>query len=375
MLKISKPVTMEPTAICTKTNVNLITIGINREFGSIDAFLALRISTVIETQRFIIITPESGFSDLQVSTSPNILITVFYNNTVVEVITNSTGYAILGTWSSKSNSKYTLNSLDYLSIAANVDLTGTEIHTSKPASVFAGHGCASIPDGVSACDHAVEQIPPLSRWGRLFVVATFERNVPGDSIKIVASENDTEITVTCLSDDVPEVLVQQVLNGNEHISFQMLSNGTCIINSSYPILAVQFSTGDSLSPTYLGDPSMTIIPNMDMYFKSGTAKFISPILGEDLSAHYMHFINIYIYYPPGVNITTPTIDGVSLPNNENFQQIILGQPFLPEGVNGTFHIFKGTVAGGLHVIETNGHVAAIVYGYHTSEMYSYTVNY
>ena len=371
--ELTKTSTIQPTAICTDTNVDLMTIGINKETGSIDAFLTYKLSNVLKANTFIIITPEA---DTSVTTANNFIITAFYNNTEVEVISYSkVRHAISGSWLSKNDTKYTLNSFDYVSITAKVDLTGTEILTNKPASVFSGHQCPNIPIGVRACDHAVEQIPPLSRWGRQLVVTAFQRNVPGDIVKIVASENNTEITVICLNDSVPEVLVQKVLNGNEHLSFQLPSNGTCLINSSHPILAVQFSTGSSLSPTSLGDPSMTIIPNLDMYFKSGRARFISPITTKALSDRYMHFVNIYIYYPPGVNITTPTIDGVSLLNSENFQQIIIGQPFLPESVNGTFHVFKGTVSGGLHVIETNGHVAAIVYGYRTWEMYSYTVNY
>ena len=371
--ELTKPSTIQPTAICTDTNVDLITIGINKEAGSVDAFLSFKLSNVLYARAFIIITPGAETST---STANNFIITAFYNNTAVEVISSlRVRYAISGSWSSKSNTLYTLNSFDYLSITAKVDLTGTEIRTNKPASVFSGHHCPNIPVGVRACDHVVEQIPPVSRWGRQLVVTAFQRNVPGDIVKIVASENNTKIRVKCLNDSVPEVLVQKVLNGSEHFNFQLPSNGTCIINSSHPILAVQFSTGSALSPNSLGDPSMTIIPNMDMYFKSGRARFISPISSTVLSDRYMHFVNIYIYYPSGVNITTPTIDGVSLSNNENFQQIIIGQPFLPEGVHGTFHIFKGTVDEGLHVIETNGHVAAIVYGYRTWEMYSYTVNY
>ena len=370
--ELTRPSTIQATAICTNTNVDLNMIGINKETGSIDAFLTFKLSNVLKANTFIIITPEAETST---STANNFIITAFYNNTKVEVISYiKVKYAVSGRWSSRTNTKYTLNSFDYLSITAKVDLTGTEIRTNKPVSVFSGHHCPNIPIGVRACDHAVEQIPPVSRWGRQFVVTAFQRNVPGDIVKIVASENNTEITVECLN-DVPEDIVRNVLNGTEHLSFQLPSNGTCLINSSHPILAVQFSTGSSLSPNSLGDPSMTIVPNMDMYFTSGRARFISPISSTTLSDRYMHFVNIYIYYPPGVNITTPTIDGVSLPNNENFQQIIIGQPFLPEGVNGTFHVFKGTVDEGLHVIETNGNMAAIVYGYRTWEMYSYTVNY
>ena len=368
LLNLMKPLTVEPTALCVEKGVNLMAIGINREAWSFDAFITFNLPGVLEAETFIIITPET---DSKSRTKNNhVIIAAFYNNTEVEFIMSpNVTYTISGTWSARFNASYTLNSFDYLSIEAKVDLTGNEIHTSKPVSVFSGHMCANIPIGVRACDHVVEQIPPVSRWGKQFIVTTFERRVKGDSIKMVASQDDTGITVTCLNDIAP------VLSGNKNLSFQLPQNETCVINSSHPILAVQFSIGGGLSFSDLGDPSMTIIPHLDTYFTSGKARFISPIINTTLSDPYMHFVNIYVYYPPGVNITTPTIDGVSLPNNKNFQQIIIGQPFLPEGVNGTFHIFKGTVAGGVHVIETNGHVAAIVYGYRAWEMYSYTVNY
>ena len=363
-------VTIQPSAICTEVDVMMI--GINKESGSIDAFLTSKLSSVLETSTYIIMTPDTESDN---SLTNNFIIAAFYNNTEVTIITDSTvSYSTSGTWSSKSSSKYTLSNLDYISIAASVDLTGTEIHTSKPISVFSGHHCANIPFGVGLCDHVVEQIPPVSRWGTLFAVTTFQRNVPGDTVKIVASENNTEITVACLSDEVPKVLVQATINGKRHLSFQLPTNETCLINSSYPILAVQFSTGGKLSPTHLGDPSMSLIPHLHMYFTSGRAKFISPQLDGDIST-LKHFVNIYIYYPTEVNITTATIDGVSLLHNENFQQVLVGQSLLPEGVEGSIYIFKGTVAGGLHVIEANGHVAATVYGYHTWQMYSYTVNY
>ena len=375
LLNLTKPLTMEPTALCVEKGINLMAIGMNREVWSFDAFITFNLPDILQAETFIIITPETD-SERKGTKNNHLIIAAFYNNTEVEFIMNANvTYTISGNWSAQFNTRYTLNSFDYLSVESENDLTGNEIHTSKPVSVFSGHKCANIPVEANACDHVVEQIPPVSRWGKHFIVTTFERSLrelQGDSIKMVVSQDDTEITVTCLSDIAPEHLVLAELNRN--LSFQLPPNKTCIINSSHPILAVLFSIGSERAVSDLGDPSMTIIPHLDTYFTTGKAKFVSPILGKNAS-DFMHFVNIYIRYPPELNITTPTMDGTSLLNNENFHQIIIEEPLLPEGVEGSIHIFKGTVDEGLHVIETNGHVAVIVYGYRTWEMYSYTVNY
>jgi len=54
--------------------------------------------------------------------------------------------------------------------AYKTDITGYKIVGSRPVSVFAGHACASIPEGKSYCDHIVEQIPPVSELGKLHFV-------------------------------------------------------------------------------------------------------------------------------------------------------------------------------------------------------------
>ena len=50
------------------------------------------------------------------------------------------------------------------------DMTGFRIVGNRPFSVFAGHACAFIPEGVFYCDHIVEQIPPVSELGKLHFV-------------------------------------------------------------------------------------------------------------------------------------------------------------------------------------------------------------
>ena len=53
-------------------------------------------------------------------------------------------------------------------VAGICDLTGTQIRANKKISVFSGHACAYIPPKVEACNHLVEQMPPVSAWGKQY---------------------------------------------------------------------------------------------------------------------------------------------------------------------------------------------------------------
>ena len=353
-------------AMCTDTDTEITAIGINSESRSLDAFRISKVPDILKPEVYVAITPEVSSSyQLQVG----IVVSAFFDNTEVEITIGSTAsYTMSGMLNTSSpQPHFTLNTMDYISISGSSDLTGAEIRSSKPVSVVSGHECANIPLGASACDHVVEQIPPVSKWGRIFILSTFARNVPGDIIKVVASDNNVTITVDCSNSTQSNVILNSKIDNNEHLQFYLPSTDTCILSSSSPVLVVQFSTGGSLSPTLKGDPSMTVVPSLKQFFTSGKAEFISPDMDED----YEHFATFHIYYPPGVTAITPMLDGTSLLSDVNFSEIVIQESITPSNLEGSIHILKGTVGQGAHKLETNGYVAAIVYGYRNWEMYSY----
>ena len=88
-----------------------------------------------------------------------------YNNTLllitprVDTIIGS-AFTLNGTTAS-----IMLHEAETLLVANTSDLTGTVVLSTKPIALFSGHGCANVPALVTACDHLVEQIPPVSTWG------------------------------------------------------------------------------------------------------------------------------------------------------------------------------------------------------------------
>src|SRR5690606_31407192 len=85
------------------------------------------------------------------------------------------------------------------------DLSGSQVLSSKPIAVYAGHVCAAYGTNASACNHLVEQMPPVSSFGTHFVTApfrTFDGRGPGgptaqygDFVRVMAGQDETEVQV------------------------------------------------------------------------------------------------------------------------------------------------------------------------------------
>ncbi|MEZ5178205.1 MAG: IgGFc-binding protein [Acidimicrobiales bacterium] len=79
--------------------------------------------------------------------------------------------------------------------AGQADLTGTQVSSTKPIGVYGANGCANIPNGYSACDHIVEQLPPTSAWGKQFLTEPLATRVGGDTFRVLASADGTAVSV------------------------------------------------------------------------------------------------------------------------------------------------------------------------------------
>jgi hypothetical protein len=65
--------------------------------------------------------------------------------------------------------------------SSTADLTGTSISATQNVAVFGGNQCANIPAGKTYCDHIVEQLPPLTSWGKEFVTVPLATRLNGDT--------------------------------------------------------------------------------------------------------------------------------------------------------------------------------------------------
>ncbi len=195
----------------------------------------------------------------------------------------------------------TLQEGETLLVQSQHDLTGLQVTSNTPLAMMSGHECTNVPSSTRACDHLVEQIPPVSSWERKFATAPLKGRQAYDVFRIVASENSTMVEVNCTLSAVQPTLYNTtslyMINEGNFVEFQVSSSQYCLIEGNDSILVLQYSVGytaDSLT----GDPTMIIVPAVSQYCKHYSLPTFQP---DDNSFTFSHYMNIYIpaqYYQP-----------------------------------------------------------------------------
>ena len=143
----------------------------------------------------------------------------------------------------------TLNDLDVFQVLAEQDLTGTIIRSSKPVAVFTGDDCTLVPVNKPPCNHLVEQIPPVSLWGKFFVTNPTPNSPGGDEFHIIASQN-TAVYV--------DSQYKGILDQGEKYKIDVSWNKSSVISTTQPSLVMQYSKAGK-------SPSMNVVPPMESF--------------------------------------------------------------------------------------------------------------
>ncbi|XP_053908624.1 IgGFc-binding protein-like [Cuculus canorus] len=72
-----------------------------------------------------------------------------------------------------------------LQLQSPSDMSGTKIVAKKPVAVFTGHTCLAR---FTHCDHLVEQLQPVSRWGTTFIVPPLPFETQSDIVYVSTSQ-------------------------------------------------------------------------------------------------------------------------------------------------------------------------------------------
>lgn len=157
------------------------------------------------------------------------------------------------------------------------DLTGSHINADKKIAVFSGHQCSYVPQGVVGCNHLVEQLPPITTWGKNYYVGMLSGRL-GYSVRVLASHDNTKVSF-----DNPKLVV--TLDAGQFYENSNATQNTKII-SDHPILVTQYSHG-FLSGDSVGDPMMLIVSPEEQFLKE--YRFATPKNGS-----WKHHVNIII---------------------------------------------------------------------------------
>lgn len=245
------------------------------------------------------------------------------------------------------------------------DLTGTNIVSTKPVAVFAGHQRATIPIELAADlrtrDYLVEQLPPLEAWGYSAALLPYptpygDEGAGYDIVRILALYDSTAI----FTNGLPTAVI------NEGIYYEMSLRQAQHITASAPILVAQYkktARKQGSSEPNTGDPFMVVIAPQEQFLRS--YRFVSAQVYKDVPQPPFNqnrvFQEQYIsLVAPQSHIHTIRLDGAPV-DNAAFQAI-------PGSPMAYAHI---AVEDGVHTVTADTGVGLQVYGYGDADSYGY----
>ncbi|XP_042750098.1 IgGFc-binding protein-like, partial [Lagopus leucura] len=145
-----------------------------------------------------------------------------------------------------------------LQLQSENDLSGTKVTSDHPVAVLAGHTCMKVRSG---CDYVVEQLLPVSAWGKAYVVPPNPLQKAHDFIYVVASK------AASVSFHDGSTASTKEMEAGEVKAFKTKPNSPFYVNSSAAIQVVFFFTG-SRAYFVWQDPFLLTIPPISSYCAS-----------------------------------------------------------------------------------------------------------
>lgn len=177
---------------------------------------------------------------------------------------------------------------------SGTDLTGSRIEADRPVAVFNGNVCAEIPNSERACDHIFEAAHPVRSWGKRALVANLPDRPQGSIYRVVAAENDTEVTL--------DGVVQGTLRRGQFLQRGPLP-GNHVFAADGPIFVTQFMTGDTSPGAIDGDPSQVNVIPPGQYLEEYT---FSTVGGDQFKRHFLTVT------APDTSVGSVLLDGVPI---------------------------------------------------------------
>ena len=293
----------------------------------------------------------------------SILIVGTQNNTLMKLtVAQSLSVQVHSTVTYLSRGReysFVINRLQSILIRSRLDLSGTKVVTDKPASVFSGHECANVPQGVSYCSHLKEQVPPTAMWGRVYYTAPLAGK-KSYTLKILAAYNSTTVNVYCNNSNIRSYS----LNEKEFTTTVILTYRYCAIYSNKEVLVAQFSHGGTEDNNNFGDPMMTLVPATNKYLNKFTFSTL-----RNIARSFKHYVNIIVmkqYYQS--NMIYLISGGVT--------RSLVTERWVPIRVNNSIEAYATQVnisEGVTQVYHTNtlAQMMTIVYGFTRNDGYGH----
>jgi hypothetical protein len=236
------------------------------------------------------------------------------------------------------------------------DLSGSVVSSNNPIAVIGASACPFMPAD-PYCDHVMEMVPSIDRWGTKYFSTQFaNRKFGGDSHLIIASRNGQEIyrndTICATLGKFETYLPDDIKGAN-------------VWTSKYPFLIAQYINSSlhavpSGQSRNSGDPAMMILTPVEQFIDTVIFQTPSITPGSGQSA-FTNFANIFV---PSASISSTTLDGKLLTS-------FVGHTQVPIAGTGWEAFTIPNLAIGKHILVSNIGVTANIYGYSTDDSYAW----
>ncbi|GAB3248491.1 hypothetical protein [Kineosporia babensis] len=323
---------IQALGINVQSSSDVALYGLNRTQYTTDAFTGIPVNSLGTDYRIMSYGPGHGGSEFSV--------------VATQADTKVTFVPTVGNSSYEAGKPATVTlqkgeALEY-QVTPPGDLTGSLVKASAPVAVFGAHQCVNIPEGVSACDHIVEAMPPLDSWGKKYVTAPLATRA-NDTLRVLADKNGTDLTIT--SGGAP---TQVKLEAGESHTFR--TGVPSAITSDEPVLVAQFSEGSGSDGT-VSDPFMSLVPPYEQYLTEYTVA--TP--GEGFAQNYINLTAL------ADKVGQVSVDGKAVPEAD----------WKPIGNGSAYASTVVPVQPGAHKISGGTPVGVLVYGFDSYDSYGY----
>lgn len=356
------------------SDVDVSVYALNQAQFTSDAFMVLP-TDALGTDYVVMSYPSSGSVQQNTTTPSQFVITAAFNNTRV-TITPSVPTVRNGI----NEQQIVLNQGDAYLVQADTrvlqrgDLTGTFVTSDKPIAVFAGHQRTVVPiqnSSLSSRDCLVEQLNPVTTWGRRSFIAPFPRSIDeedegNDQYRVLARFDSTVVTVN--GADVA------VLDAGGFYEAPLLA--ALDVRTSRPVLVAQFkktsSTTSSGTISNAGDPLMMLVPPSEEFLNEYT--FTNVQCQRRVQEPFSAPREEDVYTEQYITVVMPAPMGSATSPADYYNLRLDGAPITPNVQQiGTsrYVYFTRRMTDGVHRIQCDTLIGLYVFGYGQAVSYGY----
>ncbi|WP_026967449.1 PKD domain-containing protein [Algoriphagus terrigena] len=303
------------------------------------------------TSHFEVLTVPNNY-DGNSNNESELLVVATEDNTEIEI---TTSVSSLSGDQANVPSVITLDRGQSYQIKARGDLTGSRVRViganadeCKKIAVFGGNKWTSVGNCGEANDHLFQQAYPVNTWGTSFVHMGLLGRSSGELVKVVASEDNTEVFVNGTR--------RGTVDQGEFLALEFAANESGKIDTSKPssvsVFSKSMACNDPSAPgASTGDPFMITYSPSEQFLTTLTFNALN------LPSIVNHYINVVV--KSGTENST-VLDGQNI-----------GNRFAALPGDSNFKFARINISQGVHTLRNDDGFAAYVYGFGDLESYGY----